>query len=238
MQYITGFHALTCPCSLKTLGVPHASVDWTYPALSDTDSAFFKDYGIETDREVTHLQGVCCVANHLRAVLDLLAQEKVKELTGLKRKILANDQITTELFAKVIELHTQNVWNRVSWFMGCEYGLHWLDFLKSKAIDWPVNPNPEFEPIAPTDNSLLSFVQARITEFKQYQKVSTLAGLFHSVLFRKQEVNRIVRIELRVFLINLYPEELSFLKTIYRYPLDKTFEDDYRMLREFLNMEA
>ena len=50
-------------------------------------------------------------------------------------------------------------------FIGCEYGLQWLEFLKSNNIDWPTNPNPTFEPVAPTDNSLLAFVQARISEF-------------------------------------------------------------------------
>lgn len=237
MQYITGLHALQCPCTLGTPGdTHHTSVDWTYPTLADTSTAFYKDYGVETDKEVARLSGNRNVANHIRAALDLLAQGKVNDLSGLKREILANDQLTPELFNKVIELHTENVWNRVSWFIGCEYGIEWLDFLKLKNMDWPTNPNPSFEPVAPEDNSLHAFVQARMTEFKRFQKISTLAGLFHSVLFRQPEINRIVKIELRAFLAKLHPEELWFLKEIDHYPSDKTLEDDYLKLCDFLKI--
>ena len=103
-------------------------------------------------------------------------------------------------------------------------------------MDWPTNPNPSFEPLAPEDNSLHAFVQARITEFKRFQKISTLAGLFHSVLFRQPEINRIVKIELRAFLAKLRPEELWFLKEIDHYPSDKTLEDDYLKLCDFLRI--
>lgn len=237
MQYITGLHALQCPCALNTPGdTHHASLDWTYPALADTETAFFGDYGVETDKEVARLSGTRNVANHLRGVLDLLYEGKFKDLARLKREIIANDQLTAELFNKVLELHTQNVWNQVSWFIGCEYGLQWLEFLKSKNIDWPTNPNPTFEPVAPTDNSLLAFVQARISEFKQFQKISTLTGLFHSVLFREAEVNRIVKIELRAFLAKLHPEELWFLNEIDHYPSDKVLEEDYQRLCAFLKI--
>ena len=101
----------------------------------------------------------------------------------------------------------------MSWFIGCEYGLQWLEFLKSKNIDWPTNPNQTFEPVAPTDNSLLA-----------------------SVLFRESEVNRIVKIELRAFLAKLHPEELWFLKEIDHYSSDKVLEEDYQRLCAFLKI--
>ena len=195
-----------------------------------------KDYGIEADREIPRLAGVHNVANHIRAVLDLLAEGEINHLSGLKREILANDELSAELFDKVAELHTENVWNQVSWFMGCEYGIEWLDFLKSENIEWPTNPNPNFEPVAPDDNSLLAFVQARITEFMSFQKISTLAGLFHSVLFRESEINRMVKIELRAFLSKLHLEELLFLKEIDHYPSDQILKDDYEKLCDFLKI--
>ena len=72
--------------------------------------------------------------------------------------------------------------------------------------------------------------------FKQFQKISTLAGLFHSVLFREAEVNRKVKIQLRVFLATLHPEELWFLKEIDHYPSDKVLEEDYQKLCAFLKI--
>lgn len=143
MQFITGLHALQCPCTLNTPGdTRHASVDWTYPALADTETAFFGDYGVETDKEVARLSGTRNVANHLRAVLDLLYEGKFKDL----------------------------------------------------------------------------------------------AGLFHSVLFREAEVNRMVKIELRAFLAKLHPEELWFLKEIDHYPSDQVLEEDYKKLYALLKI--
>ena len=112
------------------------------------------------------------MANHLRAVLDLLYEGKFKDLAGLKREIIANDQLTPELFDKVVELHTQNVWNKVSWFIGCEYGLQWLEFLKSKNIDWPTNPNPTFEPVALLTIAcrlLFKPASVNLSSFRKYQ---------------------------------------------------------------------
>ena len=238
MQYITGFHALNCHSSLRTPDTLPVAVDWTYPEIANTETAFFKDYSIETNKEIAQLPGSHNVANPIRAVLDLLIQGKEKELTGLKHKILANDLLTEELFNKVIELQAQSLWNDVCWFIGCEYGIEWLDFLTSKNIAWPTNPNPSFEPVAPADNSLLSFVQARISEFTQFQKMSTLAGLFHSVLFRELEVNRMVKIELRVFLSKLQSEELQFLMAIEHYPeSNQVFQTDFMKLRTILKMD-
>lgn len=238
MQYITGFHALNCHSSLRAPDTLPVAVDWTYPEIADTETAFFKDFSIETNKEIPYLTGTHNVANPIRAVLDLVIQGKEKELTGLKHKILANDLLTEELFNKVIELQAQNLWNDVSWSIGCEYGIEWLDFLTSKNIAWPTNPNPSFEPVAPADNSLLSFVQARISEFKQFQKISTLAGLFHSVLFREAEVNRMVKIELRVFLSKLQSEELQFLMAIEHYPeSNHVFQTDFMKLRTMLKMD-
>ncbi len=236
MQYITGLHALHCPCSLQTPGKPYHGVDWTYPATADTDNTFFKDYGIEVNESVPAHGPSTLIANHLRACLDLLSEGKTQPLVGLKREIIANNQYTAELFDKVITLKEMPIWNEVSWFMGCEYGLQWLDFLKTQSVDWPVKPNSHFEPIAPEDNTLLAFVQAKIKEFQSYQKISSLAGLFHSVLFRQSEINRVVKIELRAFLSKLYPERLWFLKTIDHYPSDPVLEKDFAQILEMLNM--
>ena len=238
MQYITGFHALNCHSSLRAPDTLPVAVDWTYPEIADTETAFFKDFSIETNKEIPYLTGTHNVANPIRAVLDLVIQGKEKELTGLKHKILANDLLTEELFNKVIELQAQSLWNDVSWSIGCEYGTEWLEFLKSKNIDWPTNPNPNFQPITPTDNTLLAFVQVRIAEFKQFQKISTLAGLFHSVLFREPEINRTVKIELRAFLCKLHSEELCFLKEIDHYPSNQLFEEDYKNLCKLLKIES
>lgn len=70
VTYITGIHALNIPCSLNTSGDWHrGSLDWDNPYTRDTEDSVFKDWGLEE-----HPIGL--VANHIRAVLDILEEGK------------------------------------------------------------------------------------------------------------------------------------------------------------------
>lgn len=74
MKYITGLQALNLTCSLDTTGDWHQPcLDWSHLSLWDTDTAFYKDYGIEENSHVPEHPGeIFKVANHIRALLDML----------------------------------------------------------------------------------------------------------------------------------------------------------------------
>ena len=68
--YVSGLHALNIPCSLHTSGDWHrGSLDWDNPYTRDTRDSVFGDWGIE-EHEIGK------VANHIRAVLDILEEGK------------------------------------------------------------------------------------------------------------------------------------------------------------------
>lgn len=73
MLYVTGIFALNLTCNLDTCGDWHTSaLNWQKVTLVDSDTMFFRDYGIEQNRSIPEHDGKYCVANHIRALLDLL----------------------------------------------------------------------------------------------------------------------------------------------------------------------
>jgi len=73
MRYITGIHALNLPCSLLTSGDWHQSgLRWEKITYRDTEDSIFGDWGIEQCSVVPKHEGTYAVANHIRALLDLL----------------------------------------------------------------------------------------------------------------------------------------------------------------------
>ena len=73
MQYITGQHALNIPCPLLTCGDWHQSaIQWNYPLFRNSNDSVFGDYGIEKNVAIPEHTEKYNVANHIRALLDLL----------------------------------------------------------------------------------------------------------------------------------------------------------------------
>lgn len=131
MKYITGIHALNLNCSLETCGDWHQSgIQWTHPTVMESDESIFADYGIENNSHVPENPGTHKVANHIRAVLDLLAVGNFGYAQGMKDELICNDKYTKEIFSRVLMLSAAANWKEISRFMGNEYGLQWLRFLE------------------------------------------------------------------------------------------------------------
>jgi len=73
IKYITGIHALNINCDLETCGDWHASaIQWKNPNTRYSNESIFKDYGIEYNKNIPENDDLHNVANHIRAILDLL----------------------------------------------------------------------------------------------------------------------------------------------------------------------
>lgn len=134
MEYISGQHALNLACSLPTSGDWHIdAIQWDHPWTKDTEEGPFGNYGIEVNCHVPQREGreVLC-ANHIRALLDLLLDGKFALAQGMRNDFICNDSLNDEIFGKVMQLKTSTGWEEISRFMGKEYGILWLDFLKGK----------------------------------------------------------------------------------------------------------
>ena len=99
----------------------------------ESDQSIFKDYGIETNREDLAIIGLrkINIANHIRAILDLLVERKFPLAQGMNNDFICNDKYDDEIFHKVMELKNLPYFDEISNFMGKEYKMKWIRFLEN-----------------------------------------------------------------------------------------------------------
>lgn len=133
MLYITGIHALNLPCSLLTCGDWHQSaLQWEKPFFRNTEDSVFKDYGIEQGKTIPEHSEVFNVANHIRALLDMLELGQFALAQGMRDDFICNNDYTYEIFSQVIKLRNSPHWDKINNFMGKEYFKQWLKFCKTE----------------------------------------------------------------------------------------------------------
>ena len=129
MRYITGIHALNLPCDLLTDGDWHCSaLRWERITVRDTEHSFFKDYGIEHGKRIPEHEKTYAVANHIRALLDLLEMGRFSVAQGMNRDFIGNNEYNEEIFEKVASMRVLPHWLDIDRFMGREYYSKWLDY--------------------------------------------------------------------------------------------------------------
>lgn len=133
MKYVTGIFALNLPCSLDTCGDWHScSINWNNVDIRESSDSILKDYGIETNQSVKFLDKSkkYNVANHIRALLDMLIAGNYGYAQGMKEDYICNDKYTKEIFEQVLKLKTLNNWTEINKFMAHEYKMKWLNYTK------------------------------------------------------------------------------------------------------------
>lgn len=129
MQYLTGQHALNIKCSLDTCGDWHTSaLQWDNLKLFDSDKMFFKDYGIEQHEKIPNHEGGMFVANHIRAVLDLLELGNFAIAQGMNKDYICNPSYDMEIFNLVYEMNVLGNWEQIDKFMESEYLMKWVKY--------------------------------------------------------------------------------------------------------------
>lgn len=133
MQYISGIQALNMPCNLLTTGDWHQSgIQWKELNIKETENSIWGEYGIEGPKKIPNHKGKFFVANHLRAILDMLAEHDFSNLSGMKNDYICADIYDKELFTKVYMLHSFIGWKQVDRFMEKEYMYKWIYWREQK----------------------------------------------------------------------------------------------------------
>lgn len=131
MEYISGIYALNLECELNTPGDWHqVALDWDEPFVLESSKSIYKDYGIEKNKNIVFLNKKYNVANHIRALLDLLVLSKFSQARGMRKDYICNDQYNDEIFKKVILLNGTKNWDKIDDFMSKEYYMKWVNFKK------------------------------------------------------------------------------------------------------------
>jgi hypothetical protein len=132
MWYVSGIQALNLPCKLLTCGDWHQfSMNWDKLDLFNSEKSVSKDYGIELNHSVPYNPGSFYVANHIRALLDLIVQGNYLIAQGMNKDYICNDSYTEEIFQKIMVLKNTQNWPDIDSFMGREYYSNWLKYKKS-----------------------------------------------------------------------------------------------------------
>ncbi|MDR0446103.1 MAG: hypothetical protein LBH17_03600 [Oscillospiraceae bacterium] len=135
MRYITGVHALNLPCELITCGDWHCSaLRWRDITFRDTEQSVFGLYGIEYGKQIPEHNEKYAVANHIRALLDLLEIGNFAVAQGMNDDYICNDTYTDEVFRQVARLRGLRHWEAIDRFMGKEYHMKWLRYRQQEGL--------------------------------------------------------------------------------------------------------
>ncbi len=127
MKYITGLHALNIRCKLDTGGdIRSARLDWVHPYTRESEDSIFEEYGIEKNKTIPGSEKTFCVANHIRALLDILEEGKFSLAKGMRNYYICNSYYDKEIFGKVLQLRETTHWDAIDRFMEEEYHIRWL----------------------------------------------------------------------------------------------------------------
>lgn len=132
MFYITGQHALNLQCSLNTCGDWHTSaLKWNDIPIKSSYNSVFGVYGIEQNIKIPEHNERYNVANHIRALLDLLEQGLFTIARGMNNDYICNETYDNEIFNKVIQLKENSNWDDIDKFMEKEYLMKWIRFKRT-----------------------------------------------------------------------------------------------------------
>ena len=122
-------------CNLDTFGDWHTSaIDWKKLNFWDSSHSIWGDYGIETNRTIPENSGKFNVANHIRALLDLISIGDFPTAQGMRDNFICNDKYTPEIFSKVSMLKNRENWSAIDKFMSKEYMMQWVRYKNMSGI--------------------------------------------------------------------------------------------------------
>lgn len=131
MKYISLIQALNIPCRLETFGDWHSTTqNWNKLQVMESDGSLWGEYGIEKNKTVPFSNDTYNVANHIRALLDMLYLEQYAVAQGMKKDFVVTDKYNKEIFSKVLMMKDLPYWNKIDRFMTKEYLKEWVTFKK------------------------------------------------------------------------------------------------------------
>lgn len=131
MKYLTGIHALNIPCSLDTPGDWHqGALRWDDLTIKDSDNSINGSWGIESQKTIPFTELKMPVANHIRALLDMIEDGDFSSAEGMNKNFISNERYDIEIFDRVSRFKALSIWDKIDDFMGKEYLFKWLNYKK------------------------------------------------------------------------------------------------------------
>lgn len=217
MLYISGIHALNLSCELETCGDWHQSaIQWNNIPLQESEGSIFGDYGIELNRKVPEQIEIFAVANHIRALLDLLVAGKFSIAQGMKNDYICRDKYTEEIFEKVLLLKNNENWNEIDNFMKKEYLSQWSNYKR------PFTITTENADLKTENREVIKELLLNLND-NSSKKIDSLCIMKANAFSRSEKISDLYDL---TFIYNNYWEHLSVdVKSIVREVISyKSFE--------------
>lgn len=129
MQYLSLTQALNIrdPNDLTDGDWHWGALDWTHLTLLESDGSLWGDYGISRNQVVPHAPGKphMNVANHVRALLDMLSLGQFPQASGMRDDFIDNEDLNPEIFYQVSKMRSMKTWPQIDAFMQQEYLGEW-----------------------------------------------------------------------------------------------------------------
>lgn len=198
MKYITGIHALNLNCSLDTFGDWHQSaLRWDKIKFNESRNSFFGAYGLEVHDDVPENPGEFIVANHIRALLDLLLEGNFAAAQGMNDYFIGNPKYNNEIFSKVMKMKDLTRWDKIKLFMFNEYGSDWAEELQCAGEKFEIEEFAEGDEFVAECLKGLSILEIEriiqrkcLTVSKCYFKVKNLVELIKLFNLYKNEISK------------------------------------------------
>ena len=137
MKYITGIVAFGVQCERNSTGKWNLTKDdflnEENMKLKESDDSPFKDYGIEENKLVPY-HDICTynVADHVRAYVDMVHEQRFDELVGLFYESIGDMKCRQDIFMLVNgKLRHLAGFQKVNEFMQQEFGNAWVSYIDS-----------------------------------------------------------------------------------------------------------
>ena len=131
MKYISGIHALNLNCELETTGDWHQSaLDWTNIQMKESNGSVFGNWGIEQNKAIPNSSRRYAVANHIRAILDMLEDSDFSNARGFRHDYICNEMYNETVFQLVSKLRESENWHAIAKFMEREYMMQWVRWME------------------------------------------------------------------------------------------------------------
>ena len=182
MLYISGMQALNLPCNLDTSGDWHRScMDWNHPALKESEGSIWGDYGIEGPKAIPDNKEKHYVANHIRALLDMLHDRNFADAQGMKDDYIGNDKYDEEIFRQVTKMKDLPYWADIDSFMEREYLLRWVQYKATHCVDAASGEPEKAETTQQRSNKSTIFPTGGLERTKYAKHEAVLLDFLHEL---------------------------------------------------------
>ncbi len=110
-------------------------MDWSHLTLKESNGSIWGEYGIEGPKVIPDNKEKHYVANHIRALLDMLCDRNFSDAQGMKDDYIGNDKYDEEIFRQVTKMKDLPYWADIDSFMEKEYLLRWVQYKATHCVD-------------------------------------------------------------------------------------------------------